>query len=95
VSDVVTSGLFYGFTRAQVEAERVKYVAAVQAHTAHKAAAGGGVVSSGTFGGKTVVFAFPAGVTSFEEWRQSIDDALSQLDGNGSTMTDRAVPRWR
>jgi hypothetical protein len=90
----VNSGLYRFFTTAQLDLEKVKYVAAVQQSTAMKSASGGGVVTGGTLNGQTVNFAFPSGVSSLEEWGAIIADAYAQLADTATVATDRAVARF-
>jgi hypothetical protein len=96
MADTVNSGLYRWFTRAQLDVEKAKYIAAVQQSTAVAGASGGGgKLAGGTLNGQTVNFAYPAGVTSLEEWGQILQDAYDQLDDNPTQATDRAVARFR
>lgn len=87
----VPRGMFMGFTATQLDAEFAKYVAAVQQRTAMAQAAGGGVIAAGRINGQDVQFAYPAGITSLEEWRQELVNARAQLAGETLTAPDRAI----
>lgn len=79
-----------------LDTEKAKYIAAVQQSTAvASASGGGGRLAGGTLNGQTVTFAFPAGVTSLEQWGEILQDAYNQLDDLASEATDRAVARFR
>lgn len=92
----VNSGLYRWFSRAMLDTEKAKYLAAVQQSTAIAAASGGGgKLAGGTLNGQTVNFAYPAGVASLEQWGEILQDAYNQLDDLPSEATDRAVARFR
>lgn len=96
MADQVNSGLYRWFTRAQLDLEKAKYIAAVQQSTAVQQASGGaGVLAGGTLNGQTVTFAFPQGITSLEDWGAILADAYNQLDDIDSVITDRTVVRFR
>ena len=96
MADTVNSGLYRWFTRTQLDAEKAKYIAAVQQSTAVGAAGGGGSrLAGGTLNGQTVNFVYPAGVASLEEWGQLLEDAYQQLHDLPTQATDRSVARFR
>ena len=85
----VQYGLYRYFTRPQMDAEKAKYVAAVQGQTQQRADAGGQMISAA--GGAS--FHLPDGISSLEEWGDIISQAYDQLAGGQVPPNDRAVYR--
>lgn len=94
MATAVNSGLYRFFTLAELDLEKVKYIAAVKQSTAAKSASGGGLVTGGTLNGQTVSFSFPTGVASLEEWGALLADAYAQLADTATVATDRTVARF-
>lgn len=94
MAETVSHGLFANFTQSDLDAERGKYVAAVQQRTAMMEATGGGMLGAGSINGKQVTFSYPQGITSLEEWRMELDHAQAQLDGETVAPTDRTAARF-
>lgn len=96
MADTVNSGPYRWFSRAMLDTEKAKYIAAVQQATSIAVASGGGgKLAGGTLNGQTVNFTYPAGAASLEEWGNILQDAYNQLDDLPSEATDRAVARFR
>ncbi len=92
----VSYGIYYGFTEAELDAEKAKYVAAVKQRGNMQQAAGGGVILSGTVNGQSVNFDYPQGVNSLMQWEQELQDAYAQLDSTvTSPYSTRSVVRFQ
>lgn len=91
----VASGLYYAFTAAQIAAERLRYVEAVQTLTAARAANGGSRVVMLSQNGRQVQYDTAADAAdALARWRVDLQNAEAQLSGELPVYSDRAVARF-
>ena len=90
----VQEGLYWGFSQAQIDVEKRRYVAAVQKNGKMRQSAGGGLPTFIAVNGRQVTYSFPEGISSFEQWRHELQNAEDQLAGNCQRYTDRAAARF-
>lgn len=87
----VSTGMFWGFTQTELDAEKAKYIAAVKQRTAGFEVTGGGQIVSSSIEGESFTFSFPMGINSFDHWRTELENAQTDLDDETTFKTNRTV----
>jgi hypothetical protein len=87
----VQTGLYWGFTQAEITAEIARYKNAVKTASAHMEASGGGRVTSGSIGAQNVTFSYPFGINSLEQWGIELQNAQAALDDLDQPYVTQAI----
>ena len=95
-SNIVSTGRYRYFNRAELEDERANYIAAVKAHSGMRVSAAGGVLNFVGINGKQLTYAFAGDGTGFlDAWSAELANAFAQLAGEAAPHSDRTVVRFQ
>ena len=91
----VTEGLYYGFTKDELDDEKTNYKLAVQKHGQMRLSAAGGTLQFVGLNGKQLTYNMADAAAYLENWRQELANAFDQLSGACMRYSDRAVARFQ
>lgn len=90
----VASGLYYGFSAAEIAVEKERYKEAVKAFAEFRQIGGGGEVTLISQNGRQTQYTQAAAQSMLAAWRQELVNAEAQLAGEPARHADRAVSRF-